>query len=100
MQKFKLFYLTFVGYSARWTRFHPEHWTTTDVSEWLEYVCRLHSIPTGDIPDLRDSFMTVDGQTLVSFDAEDFQQRTTKYGEFLRDIFETMCSDGNFFYHG
>jgi hypothetical protein len=43
--------------------------------------------------------MTVDGQTLVSLDAEDFQQRTTKYGEFLRDIFETMCSDGNFFYH-
>lgn len=37
--------------------------------------------------------MTVDGQTLVSLDAEDFQQRTTKYGEFLRDIFETMCSD-------
>lgn len=77
--------------NARWTSFHPEHWTTQDVSEWLEFVCTKYSIPAEDITDLKEAFENVDGTILLSLDIEELQQRTAKYGDMLRSSFKDMC---------
>lgn len=84
------------GYKARWTSFHPEQWTPTDVGEWIEYTCLHHFIPRTIITDVKESFISVNGRNLITMTMEDFQIKSTKLGGMLCEAFRDMCSGGKF----
>ncbi|KAL8594860.1 hypothetical protein ACOMHN_016101 [Nucella lapillus] len=71
-----------------WTRQHPEHWTHSEVLDWLFYVAQERGM---DMQDLRgEAFQTLTGRQLSHMTREDFSRLEPKYGGLLYQMFKTL----------
>jgi hypothetical protein len=75
-----------------WTRQHPEHWTRTEVLDWLFYVAQERGL---DMQDLRgEAFQSVSGSQMCRMGIEDFCHLEPKYGALLYQMFKKLLAGG------
>ncbi|XP_070199469.1 ETS-related transcription factor Elf-3-like isoform X1 [Littorina saxatilis] len=73
-----------------WTRQHPEHWTRTEVLDWLFFVAQERGI---DMQDFRgEAFQSLTGSQLCRMSMEEFGQVEPKYGGLLYQMFKKLLS--------
>ncbi|XP_076451007.1 uncharacterized protein LOC143286931 isoform X2 [Babylonia areolata] len=71
-----------------WTRQHPEHWSHTEVLDWLFYVAQERGL---DMQELRgEAFQSLTGRQLSRMTREDFSRLEPKHGAFLYHMFKTL----------
>ena len=75
-----------------WTRQHPEHWTRTEVLDWLFFVAQERGI---DMQDFRgEAFQSLTGSHLCRMSMDDFARLEPKYGSLLYQMFKKLLSGG------
>lgn len=73
-----------------WTRQHPEHWTRTEVLDWLFFVGQERGI---DMQDFRaEAFQSLTGSQMCRMSLEDFISLEPKYGVLLYQMLRKLLS--------
>ncbi|XP_076471803.1 uncharacterized protein LOC143301415 [Babylonia areolata] len=73
-----------------WTRHHPEHWSRTEVLDWLFYVAQERGL---DMTDFRgEAFQSLTGSQLCRMGVEDFTRLEPRYGALLYQMFKKLLS--------
>lgn len=73
-----------------WTRHHPEHWTRTQVLDWLFFVAQERGL---DMQELRgEAFQSVTGGQLCRMSLDDFGRLEPKYGLVLYQMFKKLLA--------
>ena len=75
-----------------WTRQHPEHWSRTEVLDWLFFVAQERGL---DMQDFRgEAFQSLAGAHLCRMSIDDFARLEPKYGPLLYQMFKKLLSGG------
>lgn len=78
-----------------WTQKHPEHWTPSEVLDWIYFIADTLQI---DATTLRgEAFQNIGGPQLCSMTLEDFVRRDPQNGQCFHDMFMSIRKDA-FFY--
>ena len=75
-----------------WTQKHPEHWTPSEVLDWIYFIADTLQI---DATTLRgEAFQNIGGPQLCGMTLEDFVRRDPQNGQCFHDMFMSIRKDG------
>ena len=75
-----------------WTQKHPEHWTQSEILDWIYFVAGTIDVDPTTIRG--EGFQNISGPELCRMAEEDFSRRDPVNGKLFYDMFRMLFKDG------